>query len=127
MAAGTSGSTDVDRILIRDLLVRCVLGVGADERREKQEVVINIALGADLRAAGETDHFDEQLDYRLIKKRVVASVEASQFYLVEALAERVARLCLESRGIEEVQVTIDKPGALRFARSVAVEIHRTRS
>jgi D-erythro-7,8-dihydroneopterin triphosphate epimerase len=116
----------VDRILIRDLLVRCVLGIHDEERRDKQDVVINIALGADLRASGEQDRFDEALDYSSIKKRVIAAVESSRFHLLEALAEHVARVCLESPGVREAQVTIDKPGALRFARSVAVEVTRRR-
>ena len=116
----------MDRILIRDLLVRCVVGIDEHERREKQDVVINVALAADLRPSGEADRFDEQLDYRAIKKRIVTAVEESQFRLLEALAEHVARLCLESRGVREVQVTVDKPGALRFARSVAIEITRAR-
>ncbi len=116
----------MDRILIRDLLVRCIIGVDEHERREKQDVVINVALAADLRAVAEADRFDEQLDYRAIKKRIVAAVEESRFHLLEALAEEVARLCLESGGVREVQVTVDKPGALRFARSVAVEITRGR-
>jgi len=30
----------MDRLLIRDLQARCILGVGAEERREKQEVVV---------------------------------------------------------------------------------------
>ncbi len=116
----------MDRILIRDLLVRCIVGVDEHERHEKQDVVINVALTADLRTLARADRFDEQLDYRAIKKRIVAGVEESRFHLLEALAEEVARLCLESSGVREVQVTVDKPGALRFARSVAVEITRGR-
>lgn len=115
-----------DHILIKDLLARCILGVSDAERREKQDVVINLSLAADLRKAGKSDRFEDAIDYRLIKKRIVSEVESSQYYLVEALAERIAEICLEHPGIQQVQVTVEKPSALRFARSVGVEITRER-
>ncbi len=117
----------MDRLLIRDLRARCVLGVSAEERREKQEVVVNIALGTDLHVPGHSDRFEDALDYRAIKKRVLEAVENSQFRLVEALAQDIADLCLEYPPVEEVQVTVEKPSALRFARSVGAEITRRRA
>jgi FolB domain-containing protein len=116
----------VDRILIKDLLVRCIVGVNEDERTEKQDVVINIALTTDLRPAGTSDRFTDAVDYRAIKKRVYAMVEESRFFLVEALAEQIAAICLEDPRVQQVQVSVEKPTALRFARSVGVEITRTR-
>jgi len=114
----------MDRILIRDLLARCIIGVDEPERREKQDVIINVALSTDLRRAGRSDRFEDAVDYRAIKKRIVEMVEASQCFLVEALAERVADICIEHPAVQEVQVTVEKPSALRFARSVGVEITR---
>lgn len=112
------------RILITDLTARCVLGVSEEERREKQEVVINVALTADLSAAAASDRFEETLDYRGLKKAILSLVETSQFYLLEALTERVADLCLQYRRVQQVTVRIEKPSALRFARSVAVEVSK---
>ncbi len=116
----------MDRIHIRDLLVRCVVGVNDEERRDKQDVIVNITLEADLRPASERDDVRAALDYRAVKKAVVSAVEESRYFLLEALAERIASVCLESYRVREARVTVDKPGALRFARSVAVEITRTR-
>ena len=117
----------MDRILIRDLLVRCVLGLTDEERREKQDVVINLVLHADLRRAGKDDRIDESIDYRDLKKRVLTLAEASSFHLVEALAEHIASLCLEHSRIERVDVRVEKPSALRFARTVGVELSRERA
>ncbi len=116
----------VDRIHIRDLLVRCIVGVNDEERRDKQDVVVNITLATDLRPASERDDVGTAVDYRAIKKRVLRVVEDSHFFLLEALAERIAAVCLESERVREARVTVDKPGALRFARSVAVEVTRSR-
>ncbi len=114
----------MDRILIKDLLTRCIIGVNEDERREKQDVVINVVLWGDLRPAGKSDDFADAIDYRAIKKSIVGDVEQSQYFLVEALAERIAEICLENPNVLRVQVTVEKPSALRFARSVGVEITR---
>jgi FolB domain-containing protein len=116
----------MDRILISDLLVRCIVGVNEDERREKQDVVINLSISANLSKAGKSDRFEDTIDYRDLKKRVMALAENSRFYLVEALAEAVASLCLEHPAVAQVQVRVEKPLALRFARSVGVEITRDR-
>jgi FolB domain-containing protein len=116
-----------DQIQIKDLLLRTIIGINAEERRARQDVAINIVLHADTRAAGASDDIDDAVNYRTITKRVIGLVEESQFYLVEKLAAEIAAICLEDPRVEAVTVRVEKPGALRFARSVGVEIHRTRT
>ncbi len=114
------------RIYLTDLTARCVLGVSAEERRERQEVLLNVTLLADLSAAAASDRFAETLDYRALKKAILALVEGSEYYLLEALTERVADLCLQDERVQRVKVKIEKPAALRFARSVGVEVTKDR-
>ncbi|MFH1239092.1 MAG: dihydroneopterin aldolase [bacterium] len=116
----------MDRIIISDLKARCIIGVNKVERYRRQEVVINLSLYTDLRKAGRSDRFEDAVDYRAMKKKILKMVKDSRYYLVEALAEAVARLCLEHPAIKEVKVRVDKPSALRFARSVGVQITRRR-
>jgi len=113
-----------DKIVIKDLLLRCIIGTNESERREKQDVLINVAIWADLTQATETDDVSKTVDYKQITKDIVKLVEKSEFFLVETLAESVAKVCLQHERIEKVRVTVEKPGALRFARSVGVEILR---
>lgn len=119
-------SESLDRIHIRDLLLRCIIGIYNEERRDKQDININITLFADLRQAGQTDAIDDTVDYKTIKKRVIALVEQSSFHLVERLAACIADTCLEDEGVKRVEVAVAKPGALRFARTVEVVITRSR-
>ena len=116
----------MDEIIIEGLLVRCIIGITEEERREKQDVVLDITLHTDTRPAGRSDRFEDAVDYRAIKKRVYTLVETSRCYLVEALAEQVAEVCLENPQVTEVEVTVRKPSALRFARNVGVRIRRRR-
>ena len=116
----------MDRILIQDLQVRCIIGVNEDERLRQQDVVINLALHTKLSKAGRSDRLEDAVDYAAVKREVLALVERSQFFLLEALAEAVADFCLRNPAVEAVTVRVDKPGALSSARSVAVEIERAR-
>jgi len=116
-----------DQIQIKDLLLRAILGINEEERRNRQDVLINITLHADTRAAGGSDDIADAVNYRTLTKRIIALVENTQFYLVEKLAAEIAALCLDDPHVEQADVRVEKPGALRFARSVGVEIQRTRT
>ena len=117
----------MDRVLISDLAARCIIGVNDDERREKQDVLINLTVFTDTRASARSDRIEDTVDYRELRTRVVEMVERSQHYLLEALAQAIADVCLSQRGVSKAIVRVDKPGALRSARSVAVEIERERA
>jgi FolB domain-containing protein len=116
----------LDRIFVRDLLCRCIVGINPDERVKEQEVRINIIMTADLRKACESDDIEDTVNYKSVKQNVARMVEQSQYFLIEKLAEQIAAICLNEPLVREVTVSVDKPGALRFARSVAVEITRGR-
>ena len=115
-----------DKIYIRDLSIRCIIGVNQDERTEKQDVVINVIFFTDTRKAGQTDDLDDSVDYKKVKKTILSLVESSEFLLIEKLADEIAKVCLDDSKVQKVNVTVDKPGVLRYTRSVAVEIVRTR-
>ena len=115
-----------DQIHIRDLHLRAIIGINDEERRDRQDVLINLTLDTDMRSAGRSDDIGDAFNYRTLAKRVIGLVENSQFYLVEKLAAEVARLCLEDTRVERVRVSVEKPGALRFARSVGITIERGR-
>lgn len=117
----------MDKIHIRELALKCIIGVYDHEREQKQDVLISITLHTDLSRAGATDDFRDTVDYKAVKQQVVAMVEESQFQLIEALAQAVATICLSFDGVNEVDVLVEKPGALRFARTVGVEITRNQS
>lgn len=116
-----------DQIHVKDLLLRAILGINEEERRNRQDVLINYTLYADTRAAAASDAIEDAVNYRTITKRIIQRVEASEFYLVEKMVAEIAKICLQDPRVEAVSVRVEKPGALRFARSVGVEIHRTRA
>lgn len=116
----------MDQILIKDLVARGIIGVNDSEREKPQEILINIVLFADLTAAGRSDNIHDTVNYRTVAKQALSHAESVQRFTVEALAADIARLCLEQPGVLKARVRVEKPGAVRFAASVGVEIERSR-
>lgn len=118
----------LDRTFIKDLLVRGIIGINAEERINQQDILINATLWADTRKAGETDNVDFAVNYRTAAKAIIAHIEANQPLLVERLVADLVRICMETNdAIQAVEMTVEKPGAVRFAQSVGVTIFRTRT
>jgi len=115
-----------DRVLIRDLLIRGIIGIHEWEREKKQDILINIEMETDCRPAGLSDAFEDAVDYRGVAKAVIALVETSEFFLVEKLAEEIAAICLQNPRVTKAKVRVEKPGAVRYSRSVGVEVERRR-
>jgi FolB domain-containing protein len=114
----------MDRIFLRDLRLSCTIGVNDWEREVKQTVKIDLDLELDLSEAGKKDDLRLTADYKVVRDRIEALVAQSRFFLVEALAERIAEACLEEPRVRRVRVSVEKPGALRGTRTVGVEIIR---
>ena len=117
----------MDKIIIRDLLLRGIIGINPDERVKQQDILINMVIFADIRRAAASDAIEDAVDYKSITKRVIQHVEASSDFLVERLVTDLAHMVITEFGVERVKVRVEKPGALRFAESVGIEIERTRN
>jgi FolB domain-containing protein len=117
----------MDRILIEGLLARGILGINPEERENLQDIVIDVTLGVDTRRAAASDDIADAINYRTVTKAIIEHVETGQPKLVERLAAEIVALCLDlDERIEEVEVEVHKPGALRFAESVGIVITRNR-
>lgn len=114
----------MDKILITDLVARGIIGITEAERRNPQDIRINVLLYADLRQAGQSDDLADSVNYRTVAKKLQAHAESAGRLTVEALAADLARICLEEPGVQKARVRVEKPGAVRFAGSVGVEIER---
>ncbi len=117
----------MDKILIKDLRVNAIIGIYAHERTTPQEMIINLTLLTDIRQAAAADEIALCVDYEKVSNRVKAYAETAQRLTVEALAEDLAKLCLETPGVETVTVRVEKTQAIAFTGSVGVEIERKKA
>ena len=119
---------ELDRIFIKDLLARGIIGINPEERVNRQDVVVNVVMWADTRAAAASDSIVEAVNYRTVAKAMIKHIEEGKPKLVERLAAELARICFElDARVQAVEITVEKPGALRFAQSVGVTIQRSRA
>ena len=117
----------LDQVFIKDLLARGILGINPEERINRQDIVVNVIMWADTRPAARSDDIDDAVNYRTVAKAIIDHIETGEPMLVERLVEELAGLCFRTDArIEAVEVSVEKPGALRFARSVGVSIFRSR-
>jgi FolB domain-containing protein len=116
----------MDKIFIKDLLVRGIIGINPDERERLQDILINITIFIDTRRAAETDNLEYSVSYSDLARKIKSHAEQAARLTVEALAHDLADICLQENGVEKVIVRVEKPEAVKFTRSVGIEIERER-
>lgn len=115
------------RIKVKDLLLRTYIGFNPDELVNKQDVVINFEIETEIsKKAMEADEPVDILDYKTITKKVIKLVQEGQFKLLEVLTQRILDLIMEDEKVKWARVEVDKPHALRFAKSVSLSMEDSR-
>lgn len=114
----------MDQIIIKDILARGIIGINDDERVNPQDILINLVIFTDISAAGKADDISQSVNYKTVTKQTIKIAENARRLTVEALAEDIAISVLNNERVKGVQVRVEKPGAVRFARSVGVVIER---
>ena len=114
----------MDIIFLRGLQIETVIGIYDWEREIRQTVIIDLEMATDIRQAAATDDINHTLDYKTLSKRIIAFVEASEFLLVETLAERISTIILEEFSVPWLRLTLNKKGAISGASDVGIQIER---
>ena len=115
----------MDSIFLEQVKLKVRLGVPAWERVMPQTIVLDISMDYDLAAAGKSDAIADTIDYGAVIGRLNESLQASQFQLVEAIAEHVCHLILKEFGAKRVKVKVAKPGILPGVKALGVVIERS--
>jgi FolB domain-containing protein len=116
----------MDKVVIKNILARGIIGIREWERELPQDILINIDVYTAVRRQNTPDNISECIDYSKLSKKVIHLAETAKRFTVEALAEDIAQMCLEDPRVLKTTVRVEKPGAVRFAESVGVEIERSR-
>ncbi|MBI3165421.1 MAG: dihydroneopterin aldolase [Anaerolineales bacterium] len=116
----------MDKVFIKDLLARGIIGIREWEREKEQDILINVTVYTDTIRAAETDDINDCVDYSALAREIQSHAETAKRLTVEALANDLAKICLQTPLVRKVVVRVEKPGAVRFAKSVGVEVERKR-
>lgn len=114
-----------DRIFLDDMRLKCRIGISDEERREPQEVMVDISLITSLKRAGTSDDLDETVNYKEAMQRIAEFVSNKEFKLIEGLAEGIASLALEAFDVDRVIVKVRK-AKYSGEPSIGIEIARDR-
>ena len=114
----------MDIVYIRDLRIQTVIGIYDWEREIKQTISLDLEMGSDIARAAATDDIDDALNYKAVAKRLISFVEASEFQLVETMAERIWEIVRDEFNVPWMRLRLSKPGAVTGSQDVGVIIER---
>ncbi|MFN8412905.1 MAG: dihydroneopterin aldolase [Anaerolineales bacterium] len=117
----------MDKTFIKDLLVRGIIGIRDWEREKPQDILINVTVFSDTSRAAQTDDIAYCVDYSALAKKIQHHAETAARLTVEALANDLVEICLKENGVTKAIVSVEKPRAVPFAKSVGVEVERSRT
>ena len=115
------------RMLVRDLVLACLIGVHRHERDGKQRVRVNLDLIVADPPEPLADRLADVVSYEDLVLRLRALAEAGHVNLLETLAERVAALCLAEPRVRRARVRVEKLDVFADAESVGIEIEREKA
>ena len=113
-------------IRIKNLRLRTFIGIKDEEINNRQDVIINVTIHYDARAAMEDNQITSALNYRTITKEIIRHVEEGHFALLERMTQEVLAIIMRHTDVRQAEVEIDKPHALRYADSVSVTVRGAR-
>ena len=121
-----SGKARLRHVFVKDLKIEALLGIYPEEKAKPQRIIVNIDLSVKEGADRLSDDIKNVVSYEIVVKKVERIVAQGHFNLVETLAELIAAACLKDTRVMAARVRIEKPDVIKNARSVGVEIERTR-
>lgn len=116
----------MDKIYLNDLKIDTIIGIYDWERQTRQTLGFDLEMDWDIKPAAQTDDISKTLDYGAIAERVVAFVEASEYLLIETLAEEVCAMLLKEFPIPRLKLALSKPVALHGQNTARIVIERSR-
>lgn len=113
-----------DFIEIKALVIEMSIGAYTWERQVQQKVIVDVKLKCDTARAGGSDQLTDAIDYVQVATSIVETANERHYTLIESFAETASNKLLNIPGIEAIELTVTKPGAIVGAGSVSVTISR---
>lgn len=112
----------MDKIRIEGISVNALIGTLPHERCRRQNLLIDIEIGLDLKPAAVSDDLFKSVDYSEIEKRTLEIVSGSSFYLLEALAGAIGEMLLSYELVQYGRVSLFKAAGSCAGKGVRVEM-----
>ncbi len=121
-----SSKARIRHVFVRDLELMARIGIYDHEKTTSQRIIVNIDLSVNETDGVMEDEISHVVSYEIVAKKVEAILEEGHVNLVETLCEKIATACLRDKRVLAARVRVEKPDIIPNARSVGVEIERSR-
>jgi dihydroneopterin aldolase len=104
-------------------------GVNESEKHLGGRFEVDVEMQLSLKSASQTDDLNKTINYESIYKTVDTCVKKDKFYLIEALANSIAKDILKDHPIDSIMVRVRKPHAPvnGVLDTIEVEIERNQA
>lgn len=116
----------MDKVFVEGLEIETIIGIYDWEREVKQIVRIDLEMAWDNKPAARSENIEDALNYKNVSKRLISFIGGSEFLLVETMAEAIAQIILIEFNVPWLKLKLSKPGAIRGAIAVGVQIERNK-
>ena len=113
-------------VFIKDFVIEEIIGIHEHEKIKKQKIKFNIVLDINQNSLPDEKDIKSIVDYEKITNKLESLTKSKKYNFLESLAEDSFKEIFEDKRINSVTIKIEKPEAIKNAKSVGVEIFKTR-
>ncbi len=114
-------------VLIKDFLIQEIIGIHKHEKANKQKIIFNIVININQNTIPDENNLSSIVNYEKITNKLKNLVKSKKYNFLESLAEDSFREIFKDKRINSVKIKIEKPDAITDAKSVGVEVFKSRS
>ena len=114
-------------VLIKDFLIKEIIGIHEHEKKNKQKIIFNIIIDVNQNTLPDESKLSSIVDYEIITNKLENLAKNKNYNFLESLAEDSFKEIFEDSKINSVKIKIEKPDAISNANSVGVEVYKSRS
>ena len=115
------------KILIKDLVLKMLVGIHNFEKKKKQRVRFNLIINIDQNLIPNDKDLKSIVNYEQIIKIITKITSRKHYLLLETLAEKIFFKLFENPRIKKILLRIEKLDIIKNASSVGIELEKTRS
>jgi len=114
-------------VLIKDFIIYEIIGIHQNEKNNKQKIIFNIVIDVNQNIFPDENNLSSIVDYEKITNKLENLAKNKKYNFLESLAEDSFNEIFADKRINSVKIKIEKPDAITNARSVGVEVFKSRS
>ena len=120
-------STVKRTVLIKDFIIREIIGIHKHEKINKQKIIFNIIIDVNQDTLPDENNLSSIVDYEKIVNKLKKLAKSKKYNFLESLVEDSFKEIFEDKRINSVKIKIEKPDAIPNAKSVGIEVFKSRN